>query len=419
MLWKGGNMSVKHKKELVINILFLISACLVIGNLLVGIEGFLAKGGENADDFTMRYRESRYLAGGVNPFDVVFGHKKATSIGDLWDVAGYTPWGMVYGILINFIFLPEKYARICFFALFLCLMSGTACFLYRMVARSHSQKSGILFVLLAFSISGWGTGLSWLNFGALFGVMIFLAVTLIEDHPVCSGLLFGLAAAKPQLALPFYMGLIIKKKYKTLLPAIVLPLFAWIAAAILTGTSMLQLLLQNMEVMKIVSGQLGNWISSLTIYFDLDAANGNIQITGAICCIVLAVYIWRCMLKNHMEDNLDFFSVAAILSGMWTYSQAHDRTVLIVALAAIWKKHGEWWMVFFCLSVILDSSNAARLLSYCIPAGAAPSLVFDFIKYAIWAGSLFYFIQPAGQSRLENMQKREIGENEEKDHTYF
>lgn len=411
LFWKGGNMCVINKKELVLNILILILTCLVIGNLLVGIQGFSGKGGENADDFTMRYRESRYLADGINPFDVVFGQEEVTSIGKLWDVAGYTPWGMVYGILINFIFLPERYARICFFAVFLCFMFGTAYFLYRMIAEYHSKKLSILFVLLTLSIPGWGTGLSWLNFGALFGVMIFLAVMLIENHPIWAGLVFGLAAAKPQLALPFYMGLIIKKKYKVVLPAVILPFSAWIIAAVLAGKSMFQLLRQNMEVMKIVSGQLGNWITSLTIYFDLDVTNGNVQMTGAVCCIGLAVYIWHCMLKNKVEDNLDFFSVAAILSGMWTYSQAHDRTVLIIALAAIWKKEniGEWWIVFFCLSVILDSSNAARLLSYCIPAGAAPSLVFDFIKYMIWGGSLFYFVQPAGQIRPGNIVEERNG----------
>ncbi len=398
------------KKDILQKLLLIILIVMVSGNLLSGFYGFLVKGGDVADDFTMRYRESKYVAAGINPFDVIFGLREETSIGSLWDVAGYTPWGMVFGIVLNFTFLPERYARYLFCAVYLCLMAAAIGLVYQVVRKRCSRQTAMLIALTAAAIPGWGTGLSWLNFGALFGAALFLAVLIMDRHPVLAGVLFGLAATKPQLALPFYLGLLIKKKYRVIVPAVALPFCAWLAAALLTSTGLFEMLLQYSGIINEIGGQLGNWASSLSVYYDnLDFAHGCLKMLAMASCILLAVFLWYFMHKNGVTDLCSFFAVPAILSGMWTYSQAHDRTVWILVIVALAMKmvqqkepDGKLLGIFF-LSLILDTSRAARLLAFLVQAGSAPSLVLNLAVYVIWIWGLLYLAACGG-----NVTKSEV-----------
>lgn len=381
----------------------IVMVCLIVivcGNLMAGAQGFLLKGGGTADDFTMRYRESKYVASGINPFDVITGLQQETEIGSLWDLAGYTPWGMAYGILINFTFLPEKYARYLFCAIYLCIMFGMAFFIYRMAGRYYGKKMSTIFALLVLSIPGWGTGLDWLNFGALFGAAIFMAVAILDQHPVAAGILFGLAATKPQLAMPFYLGLLLRKQYKTLVTAVVLPICAWAISLILTGTGPLEMLIQYQEIIKVVGGQLGNWASSLSTYYNsINFAAGKPYIISVAGCIILAIYVWHIMYRNGIKDHMSFFSVAAVCSGMWTYSQAHDRTVLMIVIMALvfYNKDqlasNKKLMAVFLLSLIADTYKMGCVWSYFSASGTTPSLVLDLVKYLIWVSCLFFLAQ--------------------------
>ena len=393
---KSENTDTRLWQEIVIVCL----AVIICGNLMTGIQGFLVTGGGTPDDFTMRYRESKYVVSGINPFDVVTGIREKTEIGSLWDVAGYTPWGMAYGIFINFTFLPETYARILFCIVYLCMMSGTAFFVYRMTGRYYDNKMSTIFALLVLSIPGWGTGLDWLNFGALFGAAIFMAVIIMDKYPLAAGILFGLAAAKPQLAMPFYLGLCFKKKYKVLTTAVALPAGAWVICLILTGTLPWEMLIQQQEIMKTVGRQLGNWASSLSTYYNnINFTTGKPYFVGMFGCIILAVYVWHIMKKNGIEDNESYFSVAAVFSGMWTYSQAHDRTVLMIVIAALafYIKDQQVFpkklMVLFFVSLIADTYKMGCLWSYFSASGTTPSLVLDLVKYIIWVTCLFFLAE--------------------------
>lgn len=99
----------------------------ILGTLLLILAAFSLWTAANAmllhsaafpDDFIMRYRESKYVLWRMNPFEVVLGHREPLpEIGPMWDVAGYTPWGMVLGILLNLRFCRSRWRewRICAF----------------------------------------------------------------------------------------------------------------------------------------------------------------------------------------------------------------------------------------------------------------------------------------------------------------
>ncbi len=171
------------------SVIMILLFCLVLGNIGSGFYGFIVKGSENPDDFIMRYRESKYLSQLINPFDVINGVREVNSeIGFLWDVAGYTPWGMVYGIILNFIFLPEKYARYLFFVCYIMVMLITLFVSYNIVRKVYSKRTSQLIVLIILANPGWSTGLSWLNVGAVLGIGIVLGILLLDRFPIAAGI---------------------------------------------------------------------------------------------------------------------------------------------------------------------------------------------------------------------------------------
>lgn len=397
-------MKMETKKDLfwewVCSIGMILLLCLVFGNLCSGFYGFITKGSENPDDFIMRYRESKYLYQSINPFDVIYGEREVDSrIGFLWDVAGYTPWGMAYGIVFNFIFFPEKYARYLFFLCYMITMLLAIVVSYYLVRKVYSKRISRLIVLLILANPGWSTGLSWLNVGAILGILIFFGVLLLDRFPVIAGIFIGLAAAKPQLAAPFFLGLLLKKQWKAFMSAVLVPLIGWGIAIFLTGTSPFFMLLQFQVITEKFSGMLGNWITSLSIYYDINFNHPILQFVGMISCIVFAGYIWNLMKKNAIYDNLTFFSVAAILSGMWTYSQAHDRTVLTLVILCLSLKgkellqiHRNYLIVIgiFIFSCIVDVGRFVRVQSFWISVGSAPSFFYELLKNITWVMILLF-----------------------------
>ena len=118
------------------------------------------------------------------------------------------------------------------------------------------------------------------------------------------------------------------------------------------------------------------------------------------------------MKKNKINDNLTFFSVSAILSGMWTYSQSHDRTVLMIVILCIAVRFGR--LVFcgkkylliisiFLISCIIDTERFAQMQSCVISIGSSTILFYDLLKYITWFALLLFLasfsIETAESSR--------------------
>ncbi len=403
----------KDFKEFVKRFFILILLGLLLGNLLFGFYGFISKGSDNPDDFIMRYRESKYLFHGISPFDIIHGKSEVDlEIGTLWDVAGYTPWGMACGILFNFTFLSEKYARLLFFVLYISMMLLAAFITYRITLKKYSKKTSMIITLLMLVIPGWSTGLNWLNYGAIFGALFYFSVLILDKNPVLAGILIGIAATKPQLAAPFYLALLLKKKWKTFFVSIFVPFTAWGVSIILTETSPFYILQQFFELTNELTGLLGNWIISFDVYYSISFGGDTLQRIGMILCVLFAFYIWSIMKKNKINDNLTFFSVSAILSGMWTYSQSHDRTVLMIVILCIAVRFGR--LVFcgkkylliisiFLISCIIDTERFAQMQSCVISIGSSTILFYDLLKYITWFALLLFLasfsIETAESSR--------------------
>lgn len=385
---------------------------LLIGNFIIGIYGMLQKNSTMPDDFIMRYRESRYLLENINTYDVVLQNIPfENNIGPLWDdVAGYTPWGMAMGIIFNFAFLPENIARIAYGTVHITVMILTFCIISKIFIKQ--RKYALIFLLIAIAIPGWGTAISYLNFGAVFGALLFLSVLIYEDHPIIAGILLGLAATKPQLAMPFYLAYLLKRRYKTLSVAIIIPTFFWGIASILAGINPVSMLLQFSAIGQNVVSILGGWLIPFGVYFDMNFGGKTFEIFGAIICIFMAFVFWNNLRKtDNTNNNFLFFSIPAILSGMWTYSQEHDRTVLMIYLVALFYilteadiviKKKKLWVGLCLFSIIMSPEALVRLQNNIIPSAEYVKSFYLLLRNMLWILGLFFITSIPNQSQMRN-----------------
>lgn len=378
-------------------IIFLLLV-LVVGNFSTGFYGMLQKGSTMPDDFIMRYRESKYILNHINTYDVVMNNVETLdSIGELWDVAGYSPWGMAMGIILNFAFLPESLARICYFFLFLLTIVSVAIVIYR--SREIDKSFSLICALMALAIPGWGTGISFLNSGAVFGALLLFSVLLEKEHPIWAGIFLAVTSTKPQLALPFYLAFLLKKRYKIFLIGSIIPLCFWGVCAYFVSTNPVQLLFQFFQIGRKLTELVGGWLIPFGTYFDMNFSSLFFQFLGSISAIILAFIFWNNLKKTGNSNSFFYFSVPAVLSGMWTYSQEHDRTVLIIYLLCIFSilskndlvaPHKKIWITIFAISIIFNPTAMVRLQNHIIPSAQYLQSFYNLIRNLVWILGLFY-----------------------------
>lgn len=375
-------------------IFIFLLGCLIAANFYLGFSVFTERGGQNTDDFMMRYRESKYLLNGINPFDVVLHIREPEPfIGELWDVAGYTPWGMAMGILFNLTFLPESTARIVFAVILGGVYIAASGSMYYLCRKQTSCLNSIIMAMLVLIMPGWVTGLQWLNAGAILGIIIFWAILLLEKHPYAAGILFGIAAIKPQLAAPFFLCLLFTKNYKTFFAALVMPLVSWGIALVLTDTQPFEMILQFKIIMNEIGAINRNFVSYFSKYLDYNLLNSIILGFRMIFCILLAAVSWFLMRKSGVKNKFAYFSIAAILSGVWTYSQLHDRTVLIIVLYYLFSKYlklhiteklEKYGCVLFILSCVIDATHTSQLMAVLFVQGNTIRRILKLMQHMVW-----------------------------------
>lgn len=402
-------------------VVFLIG-CMIAGNFLEGFSVFIERGGNNTDDFMMRYRESKYLLNGINPFDVITHIREPDPlIGELWDVAGYTPWGMAMGILFNLSFFSENVARSVFAIFYGVVYIVAAGLIFYLCRQKTSCLNSIIMAMLILVMPGWVTGLQWLNIGAILGVVIFGSILLMRKHPYAAGILLGIAATKPQLAAPFFLCLLFTKHYKTFFTALIIPLVSWGIALVLTDTQPFEMIIQ----FKSITDQIGSITGILSSYFsreyEYNLINSIFMGLRMFFCILLAIGSWFIMNKNDVKNEFAFFSIAAILSGMWTYSQLHDRTVLIIVLYYLFLKYlkldrtnksEKYWCVFFIISCVADIAHISQLLTFCGAQENISLRILKIMQYIIWTILVIFIVKCEVVEMKINGENKQIVEEE-------
>jgi hypothetical protein len=317
------------KKSLVILLLLLTSV-----NFFKAVFGYKKGPG---GDFSLRWRESRYMMAGINAYDVAYGKIPARDeIGNLPSYAGYPPWSTVLGVILNFVFLNLNTASHCeVILIFLC-----ALFAFIQSFKFVKQKGGsfddaAIMCLCVASIPAWYTGTAWANNGTVIGVFL-LAITLCDEkYPVLTGILLGFATIKPQMTLLFILALALRGRWKTIFIAGGIAISAWIVAYFLTGVSPLKSLSQTLSsgISFGAGGYQDSFFENIAKIFNVGLINLDLTrrfnlLISAVIGAALAFSLWS--LLPAKSDKFVWYSIPAVISCFWTYQQEHDRTALII-----------------------------------------------------------------------------------------
>ena len=211
----------------------------------------------------------------------------------------------------------------------------------------------MLLTLAGLCISGFWTGLPYLNFGLVAGVLLLGFVLLEKEHPLWAGILLGIASVKPVLAAPFFLAVLLRRNWKCFVVASAIPLIALIIGWILTDISPFTMLSQmNAEGNTYWNNAFfSGWNWMLQGGYSTKVCNTMSMIFG----IATALLMWLWLYPS--EDRLVWYAIPAVISGFWTYSQEHDRTVQLILLLALAvyimkeKRLSKWMMlcIFACV----------------------------------------------------------------------
>lgn len=330
------NKNKEMENRTIAYILIFLLFVLLLGYLWFVIYNYSSNYKEGMFDFVFRYQESMYLKKGYNPFDVI--SKKVdidNEIGALPKNVGYPPWSMAMGIFTNFTMLPVKTGIIITTILMITffIISSLLVYFYCYKKLKLSIEYSMVCSLCCMCISGFYTGFHWLNIGAVIGVLLFLIVLFEDMNQYIMGIILAVSAIKPVLAAPFFLAVLLRQKWKAIIVSTCICLFFWGLSSYLTKTNPI-LFLQQMK-------EQGNTYWNNSLFTNIGAIVTGVFPSTKVCSIVspvisigIAIFLWVLMKRNSIENRFVFYSVPAVLSGMWMYSQEHDRTVLLIFLIA-------------------------------------------------------------------------------------
>lgn len=341
---------------------------------------------EFGHDLRLRYNEIRCVHRGVNPFRI-WNHESAlrgfkplprpdmdtpACNPDDEMIHAYPPWHNVFFFFLGFLSWPLCLSLvglvfgICLYGIF----DET----YRLVGRQTGNASlGVAFsmAMIAFNVT---ICFFVMNYGILV-LMMFLIMNraLEKNREFLAGLCWALMMVKPQVGILFVWPLLWHRRYVAIMTAVGICLGATAVAAVVENDSMIDLILQipkigkpygvHLLVERFVKPVLGDSAAALWMLLAFSA-------TG------VATWLLR---------KRDFMSACVPVSlaiTLWTYSQWHDRVILLVLMIAL-------------VGRMLESRNVNRWivcgLSLCVAVIALRLLPLARLCGFGWAGQEWIF----------------------------
>ena len=295
--------------------------------------------GRYQSDLYYRWQECAYTLRGINPIDVLKGLKPViTEIGPLKPAfAGTAPWAYLLGNVFNFGFLPYGAAKVIGAAMFPAVLIITSVFVFRYVDKKSTNKMlAVLGVLVLSGNSHWYSSCFWGNGGAICACLIVLMIILIDTKPYMAGVLLALATVKPQLAVVFYLSLLLQRRWKVFLTASLIVALSWLSAAAMTGTSALKMLSQTAA--QGIDGYASGGYGFFKVFINHGITRQQSLVLSAALGAIIIAALSLLLLKDPKTKNNNFlyYSVPAVVSVFWFYKQPHEFLIIaVLALALI------------------------------------------------------------------------------------
>lgn len=252
------------------------------------------------------------------------------------------PWTRVLGILVHGAFLSPGASRVYSCLLYLVFISLTAFAVCRTVAAG-SRRIVTASVALIFLSSWYYVYLVCaFNNGSLVCILIILALAVMDEHPVTAGIIMAFAMVKAQIAFPFFVVFLFRKKWKTIFTSVGIVVGAWALYCVLTASTPVEqlgyLLFGRTDVG--YQSYLRFGMFDFILLFD-NTKSMTALFLSAAAGLALLVFVELKAVPAELKRDYRYLSyfAPAVCSLLWFYTTKCDYLVLtVVALGLM-----EWW----------------------------------------------------------------------------
>lgn len=375
------------------------SSRLVLVVWLVSVS-LLAKGGAQllwhpgtGYDVRLLWSASRYLLGGVNPFDASFylddmrhGVPPGTTPTYLPDIGwpeqvNYPPSSTLTQLAVYGARSPDV-ARLVYLVISLAACVYVAWWAWCLPARDSSARwltAGVVLANLGFSqtlING--------NYGALVIGALALALATRRRFPRWSGLSLAIALVKPTISAPFVLLFLAERRYRVLTTCLLYLALSTVVTMLLAHASLSTLFNQSLEgAARFASGGFALWKAFEAMgasHTAALAANAILVLTPLVWCY------WR--RRQHVLDADDWplLAATALAARLFTYHNSIDNVVLLFVVVALVQRASR-----------VDDPWAARLaglvvVSLLLPLKITDTLPAHLALYACWTAAVVYLL---------------------------
>lgn len=415
-VWRGQLLFWRAMPARIRGALAIVIVALLGAALAYWAKGFrdLVSGRERtaAIDLHLRWVDQQYVINRQNPFDVSFAHRgnsepaaavckgrNASVIGGVGVPGGasYPAWSYFSGYPL--FCLPWNATRIYYAALQLtCLI-----WLLRWAFLQGREVDVWCGAFCAAGVAATASFCTTLEIGQ-YGILVLALLTgslQLEEagSPIAAGLLAGIACLKPNIAAPFLLYFLVRRRWRALAAAMaylsVASLWIWIAI----HTNPLETLQQMMHGSEsFVQTGYGPVAAALALGMKAQFA------TPLIAVFVVAISL-PIIMQYRRRPALQLFAVVGVVARFWSYHKAYDNLSIVFLLVAL-SKLG--WERPTRVTVV---SLAAVGASLWLPARVTDLFCFQIVQCLVWiagVGVMLAYGEPTRRDERDSVAASSI-----------
>ena len=358
-------------------ILFIISILLIFISFIYFALGFydLLITENRAFDLFSRWQEQQYIYQGIYPYDAMKGSPNIIPEIGVIDSGGYPPWAFFTGFIF---FPPISWQLTRFYHLLLNIISVVilAIFAYQ-IGLPYGRSKALFTMIACLAVSSHKSTLEMGQYGTILNALLIITFWLIQKYQnIWAGLVFGIAMVKPNISAPYFLILMIHKRFKAILAFFIYIIFGSINIWIITKVTPIYMLNKIFKQSKYFADKGYSGIHAFTgLGFDPKQATLLLAIIGLL---IITIVIYLC--RNYSLLNL--FAICSVIGRVCIYHRIYDNLMLMFLLLALIK-------IFF------DNPNKLNLfflslvaLSLWLPAIIIDIANLEFIQILTWITAL-------------------------------
>jgi len=362
-------------------ILFSISILLIFISFIYFSLGFydLLITENRAFDLFSRWQEQQYIYRGLYPYDVMKGSPDIIPEIGVIDSGGYPPWAFFTGFIF---FPPISWELTRFYHLILNIISTLILAIFAYKIGFPYGRSKALFTLVAcLAVSSHKSTLEMGQYGIILNALLIITFWLIQKyHNIWAGLIFGIAMVKPNISAPYFLILLIQKRFKAIFAFFLYIILGSTNIWVITKVTPVYMINKIFKQSKYFADKGYSGIHAFTgLGFDPKQAT---LLLGIIGLLVITIIIYLC--RNYSLLNL--FAICSVIGRVCTYHRIYDNLMLIFLLLALIK-------IFFDnpnkLNIFILSSVS---LSLWLPAIIIDTANLEFAQILIWITALGHIL---------------------------